>query len=105
MTTRADVLAFFDRRERAALVRGLAVYEVAHEFRLSMRLAARHVLGLWQALLIEPTVARRRGLRTRLAEHEHLEDIRFRLTETRAQAAGLLPGRLAVRSAPARVSG
>jgi hypothetical protein len=82
VTTRADVLEFFDRRERAALGRpGIAVYDVAHEFRLSMRLATRHVLNLWYDLLIESTSARRRGLRTRLAAHEHLEDIRFRLTE------------------------
>ncbi len=75
MTTREDVLAFFQRNE------GTAVYHVAAEFRLSMKAAAKHVARLWVEQLITSTRERPRGTRFRLGAHEQLEGLRFTLTD------------------------
>ena len=75
MTTRADVLAFFEGNN------GAAVYHVAAKFRLTMPAAAKHVARLWTELLIESTKPRPHGTRYRLGAHEQLEGLRFKLTE------------------------
>jgi hypothetical protein len=75
VTTRADVLAFFEWND------GAAVYHVAGRFRLTMPAAAKHVARLWLDQLIECTKPRPHGTRYRLGAHEQLEGLRFRLTE------------------------
>jgi hypothetical protein len=75
MTTRGDVLAFFEGND------GAAVYHVAAKFRLSMAAAAKHVARCWLEQLVECTKDRPRGTRFRLGAHEQLEGLRFKLTE------------------------
>lgn len=74
MTTREDVLGFFEGND------GAAVYHVAAKFRLNMKAAAKHVARLWIEQLIESTRERPRGTRFRLGAHEQLEGLRFKLS-------------------------
>lgn len=74
MTTREDVLRFFEGND------GAAVYHVAAKFRLSTKAAAKHVARLWIEQLVECTRPRPYGTRFRLGAHEQIEGLRFKLT-------------------------
>jgi hypothetical protein len=76
MTTREDVLAYFEQQGA-----GRGVYHVAAHFECSVKAAAKHVARLWIDQLVESTTDRPRGTRFRLGAHEQLEGLRFRLTE------------------------
>lgn len=73
--TRKDVLMYFESQSE-----GRGVSHVAGHFGLSLKAAAKHVGRSWVEQLIESTQDRPHGTRFRLAAHEQLEDVRFRLS-------------------------